>query len=132
MDDRANVGFVDAHAERIGGNDDRHRAGHEGILGLGSVLCTLTAMVGRCRDAFRTEQRLQCVDVAHRGRVDDGRSDRTAHDVDEVTLFVGVARYWSDGVRQVGAMSSRVDHAERTYGQLPSRCRRSHRASRLL
>ena len=38
MDDRSNVGLVDAHAKCIGGNDDRHSASHEGVLGLGSVV----------------------------------------------------------------------------------------------
>ena len=119
MDDRADVGLVDAHAKRIGGDDDRHRAGHEGVLGLGPVLRALTAMVGRRRDAFRPEQRVQCVDVAHRGRVDDGRSGRAAHDVDELALFVGVAGDRADVVRQVRTMGSGVDHAERTDSQLP-------------
>ena len=65
------------------------------------------------------EQRLQCVDVAHRGRVDDGRSGRAAHDVDEVALFVGVAGDRADVVREVRTMGSGVDHAEWTYSQLP-------------
>ena len=47
MNDRADVGLVDAHAERIGGDDERHRAGHEGVLRLGSVLRALAAVVGR-------------------------------------------------------------------------------------
>ena len=76
MDDGADVGLVDAHAKRIGGDDDRHGAGHEGILSLGSVLCALAAVVGRRRDAFASEQRVQCVDMAHRGRVDDGGTGR--------------------------------------------------------
>jgi hypothetical protein len=32
VDDCADIGFVDAHAKRIRGDDRWYRAGHEGVL----------------------------------------------------------------------------------------------------
>ena len=38
VDDRADVGLVDAHAEGVGGDDDLGLAAHEPVLGLGPLL----------------------------------------------------------------------------------------------
>ena len=38
MDDRADIGFVDAHPERVGRDDDLRRAVHEPLLRGGALI----------------------------------------------------------------------------------------------
>ena len=49
MPDRAHVGFVDAHAEGVGGDDHLDLAGHEAALGGGAVLGVHAGVVGERR-----------------------------------------------------------------------------------
>ena len=47
VDDEADVGLVDAHAEGVGGGDDLDPAAHEGLLGLAAVVGQQAGVIDR-------------------------------------------------------------------------------------
>ena len=70
--DRAHVGLVDAHAERVGGHDDPRVARHEAALRLGPRVARHAGVVGQHLDAERVaEAPRQPVALRARARVDD-------------------------------------------------------------
>ena len=71
--DRAHVGLVHPHAERVGGADDPHAVGEEAALDLGAALALQPRVVGECRLAERLrELRRRLLGSGARARVDDG------------------------------------------------------------
>ena len=56
VDDKAHVGFVDAHAESDGGHDDIHLLGEEFVLVFGSHFAVQSRVVGQGFDAVDDQQ----------------------------------------------------------------------------
>ena len=77
MGHRPDVGLVDAHAERVGGDDDLDLAIHEAPLRLGAGVAGQAGVVGGDLDAQRAGERLgERVGAAPRPGVDDRRAGR--------------------------------------------------------
>ena len=55
MDDEANVGLIDSHAEGAGGNDDRRASSQKIILHLASFISGQAGMISARGDAFAAE-----------------------------------------------------------------------------
>ena len=101
VDDKADVGFVDAHAEGNGGDDHTHVATHEAILYAGAIRNTGVVVDGV--DAMADEQRGQFLTVAAGAGVDDAVAFQRRAEVDELGVFAVFVGHVDGGQAQVGA-----------------------------
>ena len=67
----ADVGFVDAHAEGVGGNDHQGPVVLEILLGLLPFFLAHACMIPGCRDPFAAQAVIQIVHILSGGTVDD-------------------------------------------------------------
>ncbi len=74
MHDEPHVGFVDAHAERIGRHHDAHLTAEPILLPRRTLGMTQTAVVGRRRNTGITQRRGQLLGALARPHVDDTRT----------------------------------------------------------
>ena len=121
VQDEANVGLVDAHAEGVGGDDDRalalHEAllaalaiglGHAGVVSADDALGQLLLKVGG-----------EFFDGLAGGAVDDAGSGRRRRDrCSEGAIFLAIVAKEAGGVAQVGPVESGDVHLRRAQFQV--------------
>ena len=71
VDDIPHVGFVDAHAERVGGHNDRRGVVDEIVLALAAFLVGHTRVVARRGNALALQHFLHGIDIFARSAVDN-------------------------------------------------------------
>ena len=105
MDHRADVGFVDAHPEGVGRDDDLGLPGHESVLGLGAFVAGEARVVDDHLAAeFLLEVLADRLALRPARGVDDGRAGGLAQRLGQRGELVVVAPGLDDGVAQVGAV----------------------------
>ena len=109
--DGAHVGLVDAHAERVGGDDDRRLAGHEAPLRLGARLAGQAGVVDDRLDAELARQPIgEPLALRARARVDDpGQRAGLGERGGDPAVDGRLVRAADDRERQVRAVEPRRD-----------------------
>ena len=102
MGDEAEVVAVDAHAEGVGGDDDRDLLGHEAFLRGGAGGVAHAGMVHCGPDLARLEQLVHLLDVAACGAVDDAGLE-AGGEIGDALEFVVVRGGLGDAQAEVGA-----------------------------
>ena len=110
VDDQGDVGFVDAHAERLRGHDHVHVAVTEGVLDVLACRLLHAAVVGPCRVARCTQQPGDAGGVLAGGHVDDGGpgSERLDHLYDAQISVLGISAGF-DVVADLGPVGGEGD-----------------------
>ena len=109
--DRAHVGLVDAHPERVGRHDDVDVAVHEAPLRVGALLARQARVVGHHRRAELVRQpRRQLVALRARARVDDrGQRARLLERRRDAAVAGLLGRARDDDEREVRAVEAGRD-----------------------
>ena len=93
MNDKAHVGFVDAHAEGVGRGDDAQSTVDESFLGFLFGFRWQSGVVGRCCESFFAQELGEFFGLLARGAVGDGAAGDFSWQIlgnqaaDEIELF---------------------------------------------
>src|SRR6185503_11022097 len=115
--DVADVGAVDAHAERVGRDHGARGSAHEGFLRRGALAAAEAAVVELRVDALLAEPRVHLLRRAHGGAVDDARAAR-AHDFQQRLLLLGSVGSLHHLEVEIGAVHPDVEDAHARPAEL--------------
>ena len=117
--DHAHVRLVDAHAERVRGDDGADVAIHERRLHVVPVRIVQAGVVRERRYASALERLRHLLDIAARCGIDDGHARVLAQHADERGILVRVRLGGDHVVAQVGAVEARDDGVGVLEPELP-------------
>ena len=106
MHDDAHVSFVDAHAERIGRDDDANLLLHECVLHVLAPLIVEASVIGFGRDARSIEVLRDTVYRLARRGIDDGDSSMPFEQRDECAVFLRVVLRAHNMPSQIAAIKT--------------------------
>ncbi len=128
MDDRANVGLVDAHAERVGRHHDLGLAFHEPFLGLGPLLASQSGMIDdRLPAQFFSQVAGDGLALGSARSVDDGRPTIGVERACQLLKLGFVSAGFHHGVAKVRSVKAGDEKSGITQLELGGRYRAERR-----